>query len=142
MTNNVKIIISAFIMAIIVSILFLIVPITGVFITSYIFTLIAIIAITLSLLTFGKYATTKAPQGHAFVYTTVIYSIFNIIFSIIACIVNLPILWTIVIHTIILGIFIIIIISISSGSDYTNKVNKVAEEKHKEFINEKKTYWN
>ena len=30
----------------------------------------------------------------------------------------------------------------SSGSDYTNKVNKVAEEKHKEFINEKENYWN
>ncbi len=142
MTNNVKIILSAFIMAIIVSMLFLIVPITGVFITSYVFTLIAITGIALSLLTFGKYATTKAPQGHAFVYTAVIYAISNIIFSIIACMVNLSILWTIVIHTTILGIFIIIIISMSSGSDYTNKVNKVAEEKHKEFINEKENYWN
>ena len=71
-----------------------------------------------------------------------IFAISNIIFSIIACMVNLSILWTIVIHTTILGIFIIIIISMSSGSDYTNKVNKVAEEKHKEFINEKENYWN
>lgn len=142
MTNNVKIIFSAFIMAIIVSMLLLVVPITGVFITSYIFTLIAIIGIVASLVTFGKYETTKAPQGHAFIYTTVIYSIFNVIFSVIACMVNLSILWTIVIHTTILGIFVIIIIAISSGSDYINKVNKVAEEKHKEFIDEKKTYWN
>lgn len=141
MTNNVKIIFSAFIMAIIVSMLFLIVPITGVFITSYIFTLIAIIGIASSLLTFGKYETTKVPQGHAFVYTTVIYSIFNIIFSVIACMVKLSILWTIVIHTTILGIFVIIIITISSSSHYINKVNKATEEKHKEFINEKKTYW-
>lgn len=142
MTNNVKIIFLAFIMAIIVSMLLLVVPITGVFITSYIFTLIAIIGIVASLLTFGKYETTKAPQGHAFIYTTVIYSIFNVIFSVIACMVNLSILWTIVIHTTILGIFVIIIIAISSGSDYINKVNKVAEEKHKEFINETKNYWN
>lgn len=141
MNNNRKIISSAIIMAIVVSLLFMVVPITGAFITSYVYTLIAIIGIAASLLVFGKKETTKAPQGHAFVYTAAVYAIVCVIFSIIACVIPLSAPWTVVVHTAILAVFIIRTISLTAGSEYINKVDRKAEEKHQEFIKEKESYW-
>ncbi|MGM9552636.1 MAG: hypothetical protein ACI3XA_10320 [Clostridia bacterium] len=141
MNNNTKIIISAIIMAVVVSLLFIVVPITDTFIVSYIFTLIAIIGIALSLCVFGKRETTKTPQGHAFVYTAVIYSIISVFFSVIACLISLYVLWTLVIHIAVLAVFIIRIIAITAGSEYINEVDSKAEQKHKEFIKEKENYW-
>lgn len=82
--NDVRIIISAIIAAIIVSLLFVIADITNVFVTDYIFALIAIIGIAVSLMCFNKNDITKPPQGHSFIYIAVIYGIVSVIFSIIA----------------------------------------------------------
>lgn len=141
MSNNGKVIISAVIMAVVVSLLFLVVPITDEFVVSYIFTLIAIGGIALSLCVFGKSETTKAPQGHAFIYTAVVYAIVSVIFSVIACVVPLSVLWTLVIHVAILAVFVIRTIAITGGSEYINEIDKKAEEKHKEFQKEKESYW-
>lgn len=141
MNNNAKIILSAIIIAVVVSLLFLVVPITGAFIASYIFTLIAIIGIAMSLCMFGKGETTKAPQGHAFVYTAVLYSILSLIFSVIACLASLSALWSVIIHSAILAVFVIRVISLTAGSEYINKVEQRAEQKHAEFTKEKADYW-
>lgn len=141
MSNNTKIILSAFIMAVVVSLLFLVVPITGAFVVSYLFALIAIASIAFSLASFGKSETTKAPQGHAFIYTAVTYAIINVVFSIIACIFTLSIKWTIVIHIAIFALFMVRAIALVAGSEYINKLDKASEEKHKEFQKEKENYW-
>ena len=141
MNNNVKIIVSAIIMAVVVSLLFVVVPITDTFIVSYIFTLIAIIGIALSLCVFGKKEITKAPQGHVFVYTAVVYSIISAIFSVIACLVPFSVLWTFVIHIAVLAVFVTRTIAITAGSEYINKVDSKTEEKHKKFQKEKESYW-
>ena len=141
MSNNVKIIVSAVIAAMVVSLLFVVVPITSTFIVSYIFALIAIIGIASSLYVFGKNETTKAPQGHAFIYTAAIYSIISVIFSIIACVFTFSIAWTVVIHTAILAVFVIRTIALTAGSEYINKLDSEAEEKHEKFQKEKENYW-
>ena len=141
MNNNAKIILSAIIIAVVVSLLLLVVPITGAFIVSYVFTLIAIIGIAMSLCMFGKGETTKAPQGHAFIYAAVLYSILSLIFSVIACLASLSVLWAIIIHSAILTVFVIRAITLTAGSEYINKVEQRAEQKHAEFKKEKADYW-
>ncbi len=141
MSNQVKIILSSVIMTVAVSLLFMVIPITGAFIVSYSFTLIAIIGIALSLLVFGKSETTKAPQGLAFIHTVGVYSVISIIFSFFAYVLTISTKWTIVIHTAILAVFVIRIIALIGGSEYINKTDSKAEEKHKEFQKEKESYW-
>lgn len=141
MNHNSKIIASALISVIVVSALFFIVPITTAFIISYVFALIAIAGITLSLCVFGKKETTKAPQGHSFVYTAVVYSIVSVIFSIVSCVADLSAAWTIVPHIAILAFFVIRIIALTAGSQYINKIEEKAEIKHKEYQKEKESYW-
>lgn len=141
MKNNSKIIISVLSLIIIVSMLFFVVPITGKFIVSYIFTLIAIISIALSLSVFNNHKNTKAPYGWSYIYTALGYALLNIVFSVIACITTLSLVWTIFIHIILLGIFAIRMIMILSGSEYINKLDKYADEKHRNFVKEKENYW-
>ena len=141
MNNNSKIVASALISAIVVSLLFFIVPINTAFVISYVFALIAIAGIALSLCVFGKRETTKAPQGHSFVYAAVIYSIVSVVFSIISCVADLSAAWTLVPHIAILAFFIIRIIALTAGSQYINKIEEKAEIKHTEFQKEKETYW-
>jgi len=141
MNHNSKIITSALISAIVISSLFFIVSITLAFIISYVFALIAIAGIALSLCVFGKKETTKAPQGHSFVYTAVVYSIVSAIFSIVSCVADLSAAWTVVPHIAILAFFVIRIIALTAGSHYINKVEEKAEFKYKEFQNEKEKYW-
>lgn len=141
MDHNSKIIVSALISAVVVSLLFFIIPITMAFIISYIFALIAIAGIALSLCVFGKKKVTKAPQGHSFVYTAVIYSIVSVIFSIISCLADLSAAWTLVPHIAILAFFIIRIIALTVGSQYINRIEEKAEIRHKEFQKEKEDYW-
>ena len=141
MNHNSKIIASALISVIVISSLFFVVPITAAFIISYAFALIAIACIVLSLCMFGKKETTKAPQGHSFVYTAVVYSIVSVIFSIISCVADLSAAWTVVPHIAILAFFIIRIIALTAGSQYINKVGEKVEIKHKDFQKEKENYW-
>ena len=95
----------------------------------------------MSLCMFGKGETTKAPQGHAFIYTAVLYSILSLIFSVIACLSSLSVLWAIIIHSAILAVFVIRAITLTAGSEYINKVEQRAEQKHAEFKKEKADYW-
>lgn len=141
MNHNLKIIASALIIAGVISLLFFIVPITAAFIISYIFELIAIAGIASSLCVFGKKETTKAPQGYAFIYTTVAYAIVSIIFSIIANVVNLSVAWTAIPHIAILAFFVVRVIALTAGSQYISQVEEKAEIKHMEFQKEKESYW-
>ena len=140
MKNNTKIILSAVIVATAVSLLFLVIPITEAFVTSYIFTLIGIFAVTGCLCAFGK-GSNKAPQGFAYISSAVSYIVINFIFSVIACIMELSLEWTLVIHFIILAIFVIRTIAISSGNKHISDLDKISNEKSKDFQKEKQNYW-
>ena len=144
MNNKTRIILSALIAAVVVTLLFFVVPITGTFIVSYVAALIAIGGIALSLWVFGK-GNNKSPQGFGYIYTAVGYAVVSTIASIIACIVNynyiFSVIYTIIGHAAILAIFVIRSIALSSGNEYIEKVAEKAEEKHREFEKEKETYW-
>ena len=139
--NDIRIIVSAVIAAIVVTLLFFLADITNVFITDYIFALIAIIGITVSLICFNKNNITKPPQGHSFIYTAVIYGIVSVIFSIVAYYVPFSLKVTIIAHIAIFAVFVIRTIALVSGSEYINKVDETAEEKHNKFKKEKESYW-
>lgn len=140
MSNNLKIILSAVIAVGLVSLLFAIVPITDSFIVSYIFILIAIAGITTGLCLFGK-GSSSVPQGYAFVHISVVYTVINVLFSLVACILKFSLKWALLPHIAILGIFIIAVIIIESQSSYINEIEEDAEKKHKAFENEKENYW-
>lgn len=140
MNNNVKIILSAVIAALVVSLLFLVVPVTSTFIASYIFALIAISSIAVSLCIYGK-GNNKAPQGFGYINVAVIYAVVSTIFSVIACVIPLDIRWTVVVHVGILAVFVIVAVALSSGNQHIVKLDNQAEEKRKEFEKEKNTYW-
>ncbi|MBQ3426560.1 MAG: hypothetical protein IJQ28_05770 [Clostridia bacterium] len=139
--NDIRIIVSAIIAAIVVSLLFFIADITNVFVTDYIFALIAITGIAVSLICFNKNDITKPPQGLSFIYTAVIYGVVNVIFSIIAYYVPLSVKITIIAHVAILAVFAIRSMALISGSEYINKVDEKAEIKHRGIVKEKESYW-
>lgn len=140
-SSNFKIILSAVIVAIVISLLFLVAPITETFVASYIFALISIAGIALALGTFEKTRITKVPQGYAFIKTAVSYAVLNVAFSIIACLVMLSLTWTILVHIAILAIFVIRTLVLTEGSEYINQVEEKAAEKHAAFLKEKENYW-
>lgn len=140
-SSNFKIILSAVIVAIVISLLFLVAPITETFVASYIFALISIAGIALALGTFEKTRITKVPQGYAFIKTAVSYAVLNVAFSIIACLVMLSLTWTILVHIAILAIFVIRTLVLTEGSEYINQVEEKAAEKHTAFLKEKGDYW-
>lgn len=144
MNNNIRIVLSSVIAAAVVSLLYLIVPITDTFVVSHIFSLIAISGIAVSLCVFGK-GNNKAPQGFAYIYTAVTYAIVSTVVSIIACIIayykHFPVVITVVVHIAILALFAIRAIALNSGNEYIEKIDIQAEEKHKDFEKEKATYW-
>ena len=140
MNNKIKIILSAVIAALAVSLLFLVVPVTDTFICSYVFTLIAIGGIAASLCIYGK-GNNKSPQGFGYISAAGIYAVISVIFSIIACIFTLTVLWTLVIHVGILAVFAIITIALSSGNQHIAKLDNQSAEKRKEFEKQKSTYW-
>ena len=140
MDNVKRVILSSIIVAIIISLLFIVVPITGQFIIAYIFALIAIIGIAISLILFTK-GKIKPPQGISFIYVTVIYAIINIIYSIIAYVVKMNTNWMLIIHIAILGLLVIVTMTLSSGNEYIKNVEKNAEIKHQKYKEEEKNYW-
>ena len=140
MKNNIKIISSAVIVVAVVSLLFMVVPVTDAFVISYVFTLIGICGVTGSLCIFGK-GSNKAPQGFTYISSAVTYVIISLIFSVVACIVVLSLKWTLVIHIGILAAFVIRIIALSSSNEYISKLDEVSNEKSKEFQKEKQNYW-
>lgn len=140
MNKNGKIILSAVVAIAAISTSFAVVPTSGTFITSYIFAVIAICGIAGTICIYGK-GSPKAVAGLSYIYTSVVYAAVSTIFSVIACLVPLNIIWTFVVHVILLAVFAIRIITSSAGSDYVNDVDKRNEEKHNKFLNEKKDYW-
>ncbi len=140
MSRSGKIILSAVVAIVAVSTLFAVVPANGTFITSYVFAVIAICGIAGTVCVYGK-GTSKAVAGLSYIYTSVVYAVLNVAFSVIACLIPLPTLWTLVVHIILLAVFAIRMIISSAGSDYVNEVDKRNETKHKAFLNEKKDYW-
>ena len=140
MNRNGKIILSAVVAIAAVSTLFAVVPANGTFITSYIFAVIAICGIAGTVCVYGK-GKSKAASGLSYIYTSIVYAVLNVIFSVVACLIPLLTLWTLVVHIILLAVFAIRIITSSAGSDYVNEVDKRNEVKHKAFLNEKKDYW-
>lgn len=140
MKNNIKIISSAVIVASVVSLLFMVVPVTDAFVISYVFTLIGICGVAGSLCVFAK-RNNKAPQGFAYISSAITYVIVSLFFSVIACIVVLSLKWTLVIHIGILAVFVIRIIALSSSNEYISKLDEVSNEKSKEFQKEKQKYW-
>ena len=82
-----------------------------------------------------------AVAGLSYIYTSVVYAVLNVIFSVIACVITLAPIWTLVVHIILLAVFAIRIIGSNAASDYVNVVDKKAEDKHNEFLKEKENYW-
>lgn len=140
MSRSGKIILSAAVAIAAISTLFAVMPTSGIFITSYVFAVIAICGIAGTVCVYGK-GTSKAVAGLSYIYTSVVYAVLNVIFSVVACLIPLPTLWTLVVHIILLAVFAIRIITSSAGSDYVNEVDKRNEVKHKVFLNEKEEYW-
>lgn len=125
-----------------ISLLFFIVPITPAFIISNIFTIIAIVILMRTFTTFGK-GNNGVPQSYANIQVVCGYVVATLIFSLFANIfLSFNILWTIIIHLIILGVFSIIFLTIGVGNDYISKLdNQEPTEERKKFVEEKKNYW-
>lgn len=140
MSKSGKIMLCAIVAIAAVSTLFAVVPISGTFITSYIFTIIAICGIAGTVHIYDK-KNSKEVAGLSYIYTSIIYAVLNMIFSIIACIISFTTHWTVVGHIVFLAVFAIRIITSSTGSDYVNEADTKDEEKHREFLNEKESYW-
>ena len=140
MSRNGKIILSAVVAIAAISTLFAVVPINDTFIVSYVFAVIAICGITGAVCVYGK-GSSKAVGGLSYIYTSIVYAMLNIIFSVVACVMPLTLTWTLVVHIILLAVFSIRIMTSGAGSDYVNEVDKKNKTKHDEFLNEKKYYW-
>lgn len=140
MNRNGKIILSAVIAITAISTLFAVVPTSETFITSYVFAVIAICGIAGTICAYGK-GNSKAVAGLSYIYTSIVYAVVNVIFSVIACIIPLSWIWTLVVHIILLSIFAIRLITSRVGSDYVNDIDKRNEHKHDKFLKEKNNYW-
>ena len=140
MSKNFKIILIGLIAIGAISTLFAVVNVDETFVISYVFADIAICGIAGTLCAYGK-GSSKAVAGLSYIYTSVVYAVLNVIFSVIACVITLSPIWTLVVHIILLAVFAIRIITSSAGSDYVNEVDKKNKTKHDEFLNEKKDYW-
>lgn len=140
MSKNFKIILIGLIAIGAISTLFAVVNVDETFVISYVFADIAICGIAGTLCVYGK-GKSKAVAGLSYIYTSVVYAVLNVIFSVIACVITFAPIWTLVVHIILLAIFAIRIIGSNTASDYVNVVDKKAEDKHNEFLKEKENYW-
>lgn len=125
-----------------ISLLFFIIPITPAFIISYIFTIIAIVILMRTFVAFGK-ENNGVVQSYTNIQIACGYLVATLIFSFINCIfLSFNVLWTVIIHLAILGIFGILFLTIGAGNEYISKLdNQELTEKRKKFIEEKKNYW-
>ena len=140
-----KVVISAVIAAVVVSLLWLVIPATPVWIISYVFALVAIIGIATSFTVYER-KVTRAPQGHAFPIAAATYAVINGVFS--AVIVffdyngsSFHSTWYAIIHVAIFAFFVIRIIMLVAGSEHIDKVGERAEQKHEEMNKGKSEYW-
>lgn len=133
-------VLSLFIAVIAVSMLFFVVPITGAFIVSYIFALVAIFSIAISI-HFFRNTEMNTITDLSYINTAATYSIISVFFSVIACLIPLSAVISFVIHFLILAFFTIRIIVSSVGGNYIKTVNQANNQKHEKFKKEKDTYW-
>ena len=138
MSNSVKVIIGAVAVTAVVTLLFLLVPVTPTFVICYIFALAAIAAVAAGLMLYDK---GPAPHGYARIYAAVAYCAVSILFSVIACALSLDALITFFVHAAVLVLFFLIAIGVSAGNAHITKAEKQAEEKRRDFESEKKNYW-
>jgi uncharacterized membrane protein len=139
-------------LAALVSLLWLVVEVTPVWIITYIVTLLAILLIALGYAAYGK-KSAGAVQGHAYFVSSLVYALTSAIFSAITLIYDqffratYPPPWTtwttwyLIIHAVIFFSFVIRILAIFGALDHVEKVGAEAEEKHKELNKDKANYW-
>lgn len=139
MNNKIRVILSALIAMVVVSLLYLVVDITPVFIVSHIFAIIAILIIMTTLLMFNE-GSNKVPQAYAFIAASWSYAAVSIIFSLIACLTNIYVGWAFIIHIAILAVFGIRFIALRSGNEHIAKLD-VKTNNRKAFEEKKKNYW-
>lgn len=138
MKRTYKIILSAVIFVGVLSMLFAVIPVTKVFVISYSAAVVATLMIAGTLIACGG----QTPAvGYAYVYTAITYAVLSTVFSVIACLIPVAVIWTFIIHAALLALFAIRFIALSAGGDYINELDGEAEKKHSEFLEEKKNYW-
>ena len=145
MSNKLKIIVSAILAAIVISLLWFVIPVTPVWTISYIFALIAIMGIALSFAVY-KGKSTKVPQGHAFPITAVVYAIVSTLLSTIMVAYDynnyhFHATWYTIIHTAIFVFFVIRVILLFAGAEHIDETRKNIEQKHNELNKDKINYW-
>lgn len=142
MNNNNRIYLIGLITIGLISLFFFILPITPAFIISYIFTIIAIFIFMRTFATFDK-GNNGVPQSYANIQIASGYVVTTLIFSLFACIfLSFSIVWTLIIHVAILGVFGIIFLVIGTSNEYISKLdNQEPTEERKKFVKEKKNYW-
>lgn len=145
MNNKMKIIVSAFLVVVVISLLWLVIPATPIWIISYIFALLATVGIAASFSVY-KGKKTGVPQGHAFPVASATYAIISVLFSAVTVGfdyngTHFPSIWYAIIHAAIFVFFIIRTIALFAGAEHIDKVGKNAEERHKELNKDKESYW-
>lgn len=134
MNNKIRVLIISLIMAMVTSLMFLVVPITTNFIIGYIFSIIAIAGLALSVLMLTK-KNTKIPQDFAFPLVARTYLILSIIVTIIVVALeafnvwSMPFIIFLIIHIALLAIFTIRIIMLLAGKEHIDAVDKKVAEK-------------
>jgi hypothetical protein len=134
MNNKTRILLISIILASIVSLAFLIVPITANFIIGYVFSILGIISVAgTALIPAGENA--KFPQDYAFPHVAVTYLVINILLSVIVILLEiiriftLPFVIFLVVQIALLGFFIIRIILLFSGKEHIEKVGNAVKMK-------------
>lgn len=127
---------------VLISLLYFVIPITPAFIISYIFTIIAIVILMRTFATFGK-GNNGIPQSYANIQIACRYLVSTLIFSLFAYIfLSFSILWTLIIHIAILGVFGIVFLVIGTGNENISELdNQEPTEERKKFVEQKKNYW-
>ena len=142
MKNNTRINLIGLIAIGIISLLFFIIPITPVFVISYIFTIIAIVILMRIVANCGK-GNNGVPQSYTNIYIACGYVISVLSFSLFSYLIfSYSILWVTIIHIAILGIFGILFLIMGAGNEHISKLdNQEPTEARKKFVEEKKNYW-
>jgi len=145
MSRKTSVVLSTILAVVVVSLLWLVIPITPVWIISYIAALIAIVGIATS---FSVYArkVTRVPQGHAFPIAAATYAVVSVLFSAVIVLLDYNGLsfhsvWYAIIHVAVLAFFLIRVIMLLAGAAHIEKVGERAEQKHEELNREKADYW-
>jgi hypothetical protein len=148
LSNTLKIVVGAILLAVVVSLLWLVIPASPIWICSYVFALIAIACLAVSFVAY-LYRSTGIPMAHAFPLTALKYASLNIGISIAAVSIDLMlvidfrivnILYALI-HIGIFVFFVIRVLAMLSAGENINVVGERAEERHKKLNKDKENYW-